>query len=135
MEIRVWQVFDESHTVSIKLKWNKPRAKPHTISVRWCFPSSTREMPTRKAQSTNRMRSGTARTRWDSKNLETMAARLACAAGKEYMSMATQSMKPGIISQGPLRFTSLWTPATVMTSRMRAITKKWELDYIFADVL
>ncbi|TNN83227.1 hypothetical protein EYF80_006560 [Liparis tanakae] len=56
-------VFDVSHTVSIKLKWSKPSAKPHSISVRWCFPSSTRDMPTRKAHSTSRMRSGTASTR------------------------------------------------------------------------
>ena len=77
IEIRVWQVLDESHTLSIKLKWSMPSAKPHIISVRWCFPSSTRDMPTRKAHSTNRMRSGTARTRWDSRNLETIAARLA----------------------------------------------------------
>lgn len=127
MEIRVWQVFDESHTDSIKLKWNKPSAKPHTISVKWCFPSTTRDRPTRKAHSTNRMRSGTARTKWHSRNLETMAARLACAPGKEYTSMATQSRKPGVISQGPLRFTSLWSPATVMTSRMRAVKRKLKL--------
>ena len=85
----VWQVPEESHTFSIRLKWRRPSTKPHTMSVRWCLPSITRDTPARKAQSTSRMRSGTASTRWDSRNLDTMAARLACAAGKEYMSMDT----------------------------------------------
>lgn len=123
-------MLDDSHTLSIRLKWSMPRAKPHTVSVRWCLPSSTRDMPTRKAHSTKRMRSGTARTRWDSRNLETMAARLACAAGKEYTSMAMLSRRPGIISQGPRRFISLWTPATVMMSRRRAVTERGvKVDY------
>ncbi|CAG5867542.1 unnamed protein product [Menidia menidia] len=73
--------------------------RPHPQRTTW-------DMPTRNAHSTSRMRSGTARTRWDSRNLETMAPRLAWAAGKEYTSMAMQSRKPGVISQGPLRLTT-----------------------------
>lgn len=116
MEMSVWQVAESSHTDSTRLKCRKPSAKPQPTSDRWCFPSNTRDTPTRKAHRQSRILRGTwrtggghtwirivncsslcylwsskpltASTRWFSRNLDTMTARLAWAAGNEYISMA-----------------------------------------------
>lgn len=116
MEMSVWQVAESSHTDSTRLKCRKPSAKPQPTSDRWCFPNNTRDTPTRKAHRQSRILRGTwrtggghtwirfvncsslcylwssklltASTRWFSRNLDTMTARLAWAAGNEYISMA-----------------------------------------------
>lgn len=62
MEMSVWQVAESSHTDSTRLKCRKPSAKPQPTSDRWCFPSNTRDTPTRKAHRQSRILRGTWRT-------------------------------------------------------------------------